>query len=94
MMNGISPDRLDAQMAPLAVWLIDGYEPTEVAAGVFAAANMGSAPYPMLPYQSLLHSALGTEIVDFMKGKETAAAALTDVEAAYSAAAREKGFLK
>ena len=94
MMNGISPNRLDAQMAPLAVWLIDGYEPTEAAAGVFAAANMGSAPYPMLPYQSLLHSALGTEIVDFMKGKETAAAALADVEAAYSAAAREKGFLK
>ena len=94
MMNGISPNRLDAQMAPLAVWLIDGYEPTEAAAGVFAAANMGSAPYPMLPYQSLLHSALGTEIVDFMKGKETAAAALADVEAAYTAAAREKGFLK
>ena len=94
MMNGISPTRLDAQMAPLAVWLIDGYEPTEAAAGVFAAANMGSAPYPMLPYQSLLHSALGTEIVDFMKGKETAEAALADVEAAYTAAAREKGFLK
>ena len=94
MMNGISPNRLDAQMAPLAVWLIDGYKPTEAAAGVFAAANMGSAPYPMLPYQSLLHSALGTEIVDFMKGKETAAAALADVEAAYAAAAREKGFLK
>ena len=50
--------------------------------------------YTYLIYQSLLHSALGAEIVDFMKGKETAAAALADVEAAYSAAAREKGFLK
>ena len=60
----ISPTRLDAQMAPLAVWLIDGYEPTEAAAGVFAAANMGQ-PISHAPYQSLLHSALGTEIVDF-----------------------------
>ena len=74
--------------------MINGYKPTEAAAGVFAAANMGSTPYPMLPYQSLLHSALGAEIVDFMKGKETAAAALADVEATYTAAAREKGFLK
>ena len=93
MMNGVNPDRLDDEMAPLAVWLIDGYEPTPAAVGVFAAANMNATPYPMLPYQGLLHTALGAEIVDFMQGKESAEKALADVEAAYTAAAREKGFL-
>ena len=93
MMNGISPERLDDEMALLAVWLIEGYEPTPAATGVFAAANMNAVPYPMLPYQGLLHTALGNELVDFMQGKEDAAAALADVEAAYTAAAREKGFL-
>ena len=92
MMNGIDPSRLDDEMAPLAVWLIDGYEPTPAAVGVFAAANMNATPYPMLPYQGLLHTALGAEIVDFMQGKESSQA-LADVEAAYTAAAREKGFL-
>jgi hypothetical protein len=40
-----------------------------------------------------MHSALGTEIVDFLQGKESAEQALADVEAAYVAAAKEKGFL-
>ena len=93
MMNGINPNRLDDKMATLAVWLIDGYQPTPAAVGVFAAAQMNATPYPMLPYQGLLHTALGNEIVDFMQGKEDAATALSDVEAAYTAAAREKGFL-
>lgn len=83
----------DAEVATQAVWLIDGYEPTEAAKGVFAAAAANSVPYPMVPYQGLLHSALGAELSDFMQGKESAEQALADVEAAYTAAAKEKGFL-
>ncbi len=94
MKNGIDPGQLDEKMLPLAVWLIEGYEPTPAAVGVFAAANMNATPYPMVPYQGLLHTALGAEIVDFMQGNETAEQALADVEAAYAAAAREKGFLQ
>ena len=93
MMNGINPSRLDDEMMPLAVWLIEGFEPGPANVGVAAAARMNAIPYPMLPYQGLLHSALGSEIVDFMQGKEDAATALADVEAAYTAAAKEKGFL-
>jgi ABC-type glycerol-3-phosphate transport system substrate-binding protein len=93
MMNGINPKRLDDKMMPLAVWLIEGFKPGPANVGVAAAAKMNAIPYPMLPYQGLLHSALGSEIVDFMQGKEDAATALADVEAAYSAAAKEKGFL-
>jgi hypothetical protein len=41
-----------------------------------------------------LHTALGGEISDFLQGSESAVQALADVEAAYSAAAKEQGFLK
>ncbi|WGI23560.1 extracellular solute-binding protein [Amylibacter sp. IMCC11727] len=92
--HAIRPDILNETTSPQAVWLIDGYEPTDAAKGVFAAAQAGSVPYPMLPYQGLLHTALGAELADFMQGKESAEQALADTEAAYTAAAKEKGFLK
>ena len=94
MKHAIRPDILEnEEVATQAVWLIDGYEPTPAAEGVFAAANAGTIPYPMLPYMGLLHTALGNELADFMQGKESAEQALKDVEAAYIAAAKEKGFL-
>jgi ABC-type glycerol-3-phosphate transport system substrate-binding protein len=93
MANGIRPEMLNEETSPQAVWLIDGYEPTEAATGVFAAAQMNTEPYPMLPFMGLLHSALGAELSDFMQGKESAADALAGVEAAYTTAAKEKGFL-
>ena len=93
MANGIAPERMDDAMSPLAVWLIDGYEPTAQAQGVFEAVNMNTQPYPMLPYMGLMHTALGNELTDFMQGNESAEQALADAEAAYMAAAKEKGFL-
>ncbi len=93
MKHAIRPEMLNDDTASLAVWLIEGYEPTAASRGVVAAAQMGAKPYPMVSYQGLLHSALGAEIVDFMMGKEDAATALADTEAAYTAAATEKGYL-
>jgi multiple sugar transport system substrate-binding protein len=77
-----------------AVWLMDGYTPGAGAGGVLDTLKAGAKPYPMNPYMGLLHTALGSEIVAFMQGKEDATAALAKVEAAYTAAAKEKGFLK
>ncbi|MDH5797111.1 MAG: extracellular solute-binding protein [Paracoccaceae bacterium] len=95
MMNGIRPELMqDEEVRTQAVWLIDGYQPTEAAVGVFEAAKMGTTPYPMLPFMGLMHTALGNELGDFMQGKESAEQALADVEAAYTAAAKEQGFLK
>lgn len=95
MMNGIRPELMeDEEIRTQAVWLIPGYEPTEAAVGVFAAAEMGTIPYPMLPYMGLMHTALGAELSDFMQGNESAEQALADVEAAYIAAAREQGYLQ
>ena len=94
LMNGIRPNLMaDEAIRTQAVWLIEGYQPTDAAIGVFEAAKMGTTPYPMLPYMGLLHSALGAELGDFMQGKESAEQALADIEAAYIAAAKEAGFL-
>ena len=94
MKHAIRPEMLNAKTSPLAVWLIDGYQPTAAAKGVFAAAQASTIPYPMLPYMGLMHTALGAELPDFMQGKESARQAMADVEAAYVSAAKEKGFLK
>ena len=94
MTNAIKPSILnDENVRKQAVWLIDGYKPTDAARGVFAAAKMNTTPYPMLPYAGLMHSAIGKEIADFMQGKENAKKTLSDIEDAYRASAKEKGFL-
>ena len=94
MTNAIKPSILDDEdVRKQAVWLIEGYKPTDAARGVFAAAKMNTTPYPMLPYAGLMHSAIGKEIADFMQGKETAEKTLSDIEDAYKASAKEKGFL-
>lgn len=76
-----------------AIWLLDGFQPGAAAAGVAATAARNAAPYPMLPQIGLLHNALGAELSDFLKGDESAEQALMDVEAAYTTAAKEAGFL-
>ncbi len=94
MMNGIRPELMkDPEVASQAVWLIKGYEPTDAAKGVFDAAKAGTLPYPMVPYMGLMHTAIGSEVADYLQGKESAEQTLADIEAAYTAAAKEKGFL-
>jgi len=93
MVEAIDPKIMNDEVAAQAVWMIDGYEPTPASAGVFATINAGAKPYPMIPYEGLLHSALGAELADFFSGKESAEKTLADIEAAYETAAKEKGFL-
>lgn len=92
MLNGIS-SKVANDNQDDASWIIKGSSPGPKAEGVVASASAGAKPYPMLPYMSLMHTALGNELADFMQGKESAEKALADVEAAYTAAAQEKGFL-
>ena len=73
----------------LAVWVVEGYQPTAAAAGVFATASNGANPYPMLPHVGAMHTAAGTELADFLSGNESAEQALADIEAAYNAAMAE-----
>ena len=92
MMHAISPEVIAANK-DAATWLVAGYTPGPAAVGVIANANGGARAYPMTPYMGLLHTALSTELADFVAGKEDAAKALADVDAAYTAAAKEGGFL-
>jgi len=94
MKHGTSPAILNDETMGQAVWMIDGYKPAPVNDGVFAAIAAGTTSYPMLPYMGLLHTALGDNLSDFLLGKESAEQALADAEAAYTAAAKEKGFLQ
>ena len=92
MMHAISPEVIAAN-PEAATWLVAGYTPGPAAIGVIGNATGGARAYPMTPYMGLLHTALSTELADFIAGKEDAAKALADVEAAYNAAAKEGGFL-
>ena len=92
MIHGTDPGVLEGN-ADKAVWLVEGYEPTEASAGVSGTAAAGAKPYPMLPYMAAMHTALGDELSDFLLGNESAEQALSDVEDAYRTAAREQGFL-
>lgn len=92
MVHGISPEMV-AENPSMATWLVAGYEPGPAAVGVIATANGGARAYPMQPYMGLLHTALSSELAEFMAGTEDAAQALADVKAAYDTAAREGGYL-
>jgi ABC-type glycerol-3-phosphate transport system substrate-binding protein len=92
MVKGISPETVAAN-ATAATWLVAGYEPGPTAIGVIGNATSGARAYPMQPYMGLLHTALSSELADFIAGKEDADQALADVQAAYDAAAKEAGFL-
>ena len=94
MAAGVSPDILNDQTMDQAVWLMPNFEPQPVNTGVLASVQAGSTPYPMVPFQGLLHTALGDNIADFLQGNESAEQTLADIEAAYTAAAKEKGFLQ
>ena len=94
MARAVSPDILNDETMGQAVWLMDGYQPAPVNEGVLATVAAGAKPYPMLPYMGLLHTALGDNIPEFLQGKESAEQTLSDIEAAYTAAAKEQGFLQ
>ena len=92
MVHGISPEMVAANTG-VATWLVKGYEPGPAAVGVIATANAGARAYPMQPYMGVLHTALSTELAEFMAGTEDPAQALADVKAAYDTAAKEGGYL-
>ncbi|WP_120632147.1 ABC transporter substrate-binding protein [Ruegeria sp. EL01] len=92
MMHGTSEKMVTANN-DAAVWLMESYVPGPAAAGVAATATAGAEPYPMLPYMGLLHQAVFEELPDFLQGNESAEKTLADIEAAYTAAAKEAGYL-
>ena len=92
-MEGIDTEMVQANQEA-AVWLIEGYEPGELAAGAAATAANGALPYPASSAMGVMHTALGNGIADYLNGNKDAETTLADIEAAYLTAAREAGLVE
>ncbi|MFO6463128.1 ABC transporter substrate-binding protein [Jannaschia sp. KMU-145] len=79
-----------------AIWLVGGYQPSEMASGAIATATAQPAPpsYPSTSQMGLMHTALGNELPSFFTGERSAEEALAAVEEAYTSAAQEAGLLE
>jgi len=93
IMLGLSEEVVKANN-DVAIWLRSAYKPTRFSKGVAESAMGGAPSYPMQPQISMVHAAIGNNIGDFLAGKESAEESLADVEAEYTKAAKEKGFIK
>ncbi|MEM9795663.1 MAG: extracellular solute-binding protein [Pseudomonadota bacterium] len=94
-MEGLDSDMVTANNDD-AIWLIGGYEPSDMASGAIATATADPAPisYPSTSQMGLMHTALGNELPAFFTGDRSAEETLAAVEEAYTAAAREAGLLE
>lgn len=79
-----------------AIWLVNGYMPTDIAKGAIDTATANPAPpaYPSTTQMGLLHSALGNELPAFFTGERDAKATLVAITEAYTTSAKEAGVLK
>ena len=93
LMEGVKEDVVKANN-DITIWLRSVYSPTRFSKGAYESATAGAPPYPMKPQIGLVHSAIGANIGDFLSGKESAKDSLADAEAAYTDAAKEKGYIQ
>ena len=93
-MEGLTTDMVQANN-DAAIWLVNGYQPSDMAAGAIATATAAPAPapYPSTSQMGLMHTALGNVLPAFFTGEMSAQDALTAVEDAYKTAAEEAGLL-
>ena len=92
ILEGISHENLSAH-PETAIWLANPATEAANAAGATASAEGGAPVYPAGNLMGLMHTALQNNIADYLMGAETAEETLADVEAEYSAAAKEAGFI-
>ncbi|NBD29270.1 MAG: extracellular solute-binding protein [Alphaproteobacteria bacterium] len=91
-MEGMDTEMVQAN-PEAAVWLVDGYEPGEIAAGAAATAANGARPYPASSAMGIMHSVLGNGIAAYLNGDKDAETTLADIEAAYMTSAKEAGLI-
>lgn len=96
----VAMEGLDADMVQdhndAAIWLVDGYAPSDMAQGAIATATATPPPaaYPSTAQMGLMHTALGNELPAFFTGERGAEATLEAIEQAYTTAAQEAGILE
>ena len=76
-----------------AVWLIDGYVPTDMAQGAIATVENGAPSAPSATWRGLIDGAIESNVAAYMTGGKTAEEALSDIESDYLVAAREAGIV-
>lgn len=93
----IAMEGLDIEMVTAnqdaAIWLMKDYIPNSFTQSVIDSIELGIPEYPATVATEMLYKVLGTEIPKFLKGEKGATQTLIDAEAAYSAAARERGLI-
>ena len=77
----------------VAVWLINGYQPSHLAQGAIESAMGGPPAYPSTTQMGLMHTALGNNLPDFFTGAKSAEETLQTIEDAYITSAKEAGLL-
>lgn len=78
----------------VAVWLVDGFVPSDLAVGAIDTVKGGTLPQPASAQMGMMHTALGNGIADFLTGAADASTALANIEAAYLTSAREAGLVE
>jgi len=93
-MQGLTTEVVQANN-DAAIWLIEGYQPSDMASGAIATATASPAPapYPSTSQMGLMHTALGNALPGFFTGEMSAEDTLAAVEDAYKTAAEEAGLL-
>ena len=92
MMEGLDHEVLSAN-PEAAIWLSSEPIDSEIAKGAVASAEQGAPAYPSSNVMGMMHTALGNNIADFLRGEESAEQTLSDIEDEYLAAAREAGVI-
>ena len=77
----------------LAVWLIKGYVPGDMAKGAIETMQKGAKPNPSTTWRGLINDAIEKNVVEYMTGKKTAEQTLEAIDAGYTTAAKEAGLL-
>lgn len=93
IMEGLDSEMVEANN-DAAVWLVQGYEPTDLAAGTVASAEGGAPAFPASTAMGIMHGAIGNNIASFLTGSASAEEALAAVEAEYATGAREAGLIQ
>jgi ABC-type glycerol-3-phosphate transport system substrate-binding protein len=94
MMEGLTTDMVQANN-DAAIWLVTGYQPSDMASGAIATAmaSPGPAAYPSTSQMGLMHTAIGNVLPGFFTGDVSAEDTLKAIENAYTTAAKEAGLL-
>ena len=93
MMEGLKAEVVEKHN-DAALWLRSVYKPGPFAKGVVACVQAGAPSYPIQAQTTLAHMALGDHIDGFLRGTDSAQGVLAEAKAAYTALARQRGYLK